>query len=76
MITSWKRGHKIVWHDGDWYYADSELLSTDERPCVRCNKMPTPEGHDACLGHIQGVKSACCGHGVHAPIIARNCDAR
>ena len=26
--------------------------------------MPTKEGYDACLGHVKGAKSACCGHGV------------
>jgi hypothetical protein len=26
--------------------------------------MPTKEGYDACLGYIEGAKSACCGHGV------------
>jgi len=26
--------------------------------------MPTPEGHDACLGKLPGVGAACCGHGV------------
>ena len=31
--------------------------------------MPTPEGHDACLGAIPGAAAACCGHGVQAPYI-------
>jgi hypothetical protein len=29
--------------------------------------MPTKEGYDACLDHIDGVSSACCGHGVEEP---------
>lgn len=33
--------------------------------CVKCGLLPTPEGHDGCLGtlpeHI--VMNACCGHG-------------
>jgi hypothetical protein len=36
----------------------------NERPCTYCGKMPTPEGHDACLGRIPDVIHACCGHGV------------
>jgi hypothetical protein len=32
-------------------------------PCVVCGQLPTTEGHDACLGTLPGVKSACCGHG-------------
>ena len=35
-----------------------------EKPCVRCGRMPLPTGEDACLGHIPGLSSACCGHGV------------
>ena len=32
--------------------------------CVTCNKPPTPEGHDGCLGTLQGnIMNACCGHG-------------
>lgn len=31
--------------------------------CNRCNRPPTPEGFDACLGRLPGVKNACCGHG-------------
>lgn len=26
--------------------------------------MPTKEGYDACIGYVEGVKSACCGHGI------------
>jgi hypothetical protein len=32
-------------------------------PCELCGQLPTPEGHDACLGTLPGVKFACCGHG-------------
>lgn len=32
-------------------------------PCKECNKPPTPEDHDACLGTLVGVMNACCGHG-------------
>jgi len=32
--------------------------------CNKCNKPPTKEGHDGCLGVLQGnVRNACCGHG-------------
>lgn len=36
----------------------------DTLRCVRCDRSPTPEGYDACLGHLPGVDTACCGHGV------------
>lgn len=41
-------------------------------PCIRCGKHPTPEGHDACLGQLPGVKYACCGHGVEHGYIIYN----
>jgi hypothetical protein len=43
------------------------------KPCVKCGKLPTKEGHDACLGTLPGVIDACCGHGVkEAYIIFEN----
>lgn len=61
--TSYCRGHKII-YNGAWKYADGSQM--DNRPCKRCGKPPTPEGHDACLGHVKGATAACCGHGVEA----------
>jgi hypothetical protein len=37
---------------------------TEELKCTRCQKPPTREGHDQCLGRLPGVTAACCGHGV------------
>lgn len=61
-------------HEGSELY--SEINPISKRPCPQCHQLPTKEGHDACLGHLKGVRSACCGHGVedgyivweHAPI--------
>lgn len=59
--------------ENPWRYADNdEIYISDgkhERPCKRCGKMCTEEGHDACLGTIPGVYSACCGHGVGDPFV-------
>jgi hypothetical protein len=68
MIRAFDRGWPIHW-DGVWRYEDGEPLS--DRPCARCGKPPTPEGHDACLGHLDGVVAACCGHGVAEPYVLR-----
>jgi hypothetical protein len=69
-VTSYKRGHPIEWDGSQWVYSDTkEPIKDNERPCARCGRMPTPEGHDACLGHIKGAKAACCGHGVEDPYI-------
>lgn len=34
-------------------------------PCNHCDKLPTKEGHDGCIGTlpIEEVMNACCGHG-------------
>ncbi len=31
--------------------------------CDRCGLDRTPEGNDGCVGTLEGVKNACCGHG-------------
>ncbi len=64
MITSFSRGHKIIFLKGAWFYQDKGESVENERPCKKCKKYPTKEGYDACIGFIQGAKSACCGHGV------------
>jgi len=66
MVTSFSRGHLTVWipDKNKWIYADTKELIDEKRTCIRCGKFPTKEGHDACLGHIENVSSACCGHGI------------
>lgn len=69
-ITGYKRGHKYH-YDGKKteVYADTGESTDTERPCKRCGQMPTPDGHDACIGHLPGVIGACCGHGVEVGYI-------
>jgi hypothetical protein len=31
--------------------------------CSHCRKDRTKEGHDGCIGTLNGVMNACCGHG-------------
>lgn len=64
IVTSYSRGHKIIYLNNEWVYADTLESADIERPCSKCNCYPTKEGYDACLGHIEGVESACCRHGV------------
>lgn len=72
MVTAHSRGHKIIYKDNKWVYADNEVpIEKEERPCARCGRMPTPEGYDACLGFIEGATSACCGHGVEEPYLIK-----
>lgn len=72
MVIAYSRGHQIEYVDGKWLYSDNKQPFDDSRPCKKCGKMPTKEGYDACLGHVSGVTSACCGHGVDAPYYVDN----
>ena len=72
MVKSYSRGHEIFFDGSIWRYCDNDNpLDSEERPCKRCGKMPTAEGYDACLGHIEGAVSACCGHGVEPSYVVK-----
>ncbi len=60
---------------GQAYYVDNDEPFDEDnpRPCPQCHQLPTPEGHDACLGTIRGACAACCGHGVEMGYIAWDC---
>jgi hypothetical protein len=68
MVHSFNRGHEIIFIDDSWVYKDNGLELYD-RECKRCGKYPTKDGYDACVGKIDGAKSACCGHGVEKPYV-------
>ena len=65
-IWTYFRGHKAFWSEElqDWVYFDTEEIVNDKRPCKKCGESPTPDGYDACIGNVEGVEYACCGHGV------------
>ena len=70
MVKSYSHGHEIYFDGNKWLYTDTDAaIDGQERPCKRCGQMPTREGYDACLGHIAGATSACCGHGVENPFV-------
>lgn len=60
------RGHEIEFTNGEWIYSDTKepTASTwESRSCGHCGLHNTKEDHDGCLGTLQGVMNACCGHG-------------
>ena len=58
------RGHKIVFKNGEWLYADTMTPTVNnQRNCGECGKANTLDGHDGCLGGLPNVMNACCGHG-------------
>ncbi|KKN77727.1 hypothetical protein LCGC14_0357010 [marine sediment metagenome] len=65
--TSYQRGWPIKALGKQWVYVDTCTPITVQRSCRKCRCMPTDLGHDACLGSIEGVVSACCGHGIEKP---------
>jgi len=67
VAKAYTRGNEIHFV-GEWVYEDG-VSSTHERPCVRCGRLPTTEGYDACLGFIPGAVSACCGHGIEKSFV-------
>lgn len=71
MVKSFARGHEIYLKNGKWYYLDNDEEYKDQRPCKRCGHFPTKEGHDYCLGNMEGIAAACCGHGITESYIIR-----
>lgn len=67
MIRTQHRGHKVIF-DNQWVYEDSgESIKGNDRECIRCGRMPTETGADACLAKLEScehIVAACCGHGV------------
>jgi hypothetical protein len=39
------------------------LEGVGKEVCGHCNLKRTPEGHDGCIGTLENVRNACCGHG-------------
>lgn len=64
MTKSYSRGHEIYYDGIIWRYTDTKGIFDDSRSCNRCGQYPTKDGHDACLGEIEGAVACCCGHGV------------
>lgn len=65
--TNLLRGHGIEQINGVFVYSDTKEPTAENykaRPCGHCGRHNTPEGHDACIGALDNVKNACCGHGV------------
>jgi len=65
------RGHDVIYDEvsEQWVYEDDLSSASYERPCIRCGKMPTADGHDACIANLPGVINACCGHGIDEPYV-------
>jgi len=66
MVKSKNRGNDIEFINNVWIYSDSQepvASNHTHKPCGHCDRAYTEEGHDGCLGTLQGLMNACCGHG-------------
>lgn len=68
-ITGYNFGHPIKYDSvkEEWFYKDGKANTDEvyqELVCPKCNMKPTEKGHDPCIANLEGVKYACCGHGV------------
>ncbi|KZX13492.1 hypothetical protein [Methanobrevibacter filiformis] len=74
--TRLSRGHEVIiqWPIGkEDVYADTREIADESRPCTKCGQMPTSEGHDSCIGYVEGADYVCCGHGKeHGIIMLKN----
>ncbi len=60
------RGQDVVEFNGEWFFCDtgeSVRGTWMNTPCGHCSRIRTTEGYDRCLGTLDGVRNACCGHG-------------
>lgn len=65
--TSYCFGYKIYFKDNSWYYFhNDELIDETTTPlkCKECGMTETESGVDPCIGVLEGVSNACCGHGI------------
>lgn len=42
---------------------NKRLYDWEKEPCKNCKMYKTYEGHDGCIGELDGLMNACCGHG-------------
>jgi hypothetical protein len=63
MTYSRNRGRYIEFHDGKWYFSDTQEEINGKVKCNHCGMEMKDDEYDSCLGKLPGVKYACCGHG-------------
>ena len=68
---AFSRGWPVEWVEAGqrWIWSDTGQPLDIRRVCRQCGQPPTADGYDACLGYLEGVTAACCGHGVTEPVV-------
>jgi hypothetical protein len=66
-------GNPVVFKKKKWYLKATGQKVTPKLKrtlrCPRCGMSPTEAGHDPCIADMEGVRNACCGHGVEYPYV-------
>jgi len=67
--TGYVRGNPVHWDGEHWRLEDGQILGANgvDPPCARCGAIAASGAPDPCVGFIEGLVSACCGHGVELP---------
>lgn len=65
MVRSSLHGYDTYYDGESWRYKDNDKIIDVEskRPCAKCGKPPSENGHDSCISNLGRVTNACCGHG-------------
>ena len=73
MVTSQSQGYNIYYDNTamQWKYEDNnEIFNSKKlRPCQKCKEVPLLDQYDGCIGYLDSVIYACCGHGIHKPYV-------
>lgn len=72
MVEGYIFGQAVTYDDDAGcfrYVRDGVKVTKPPRACERCGRRhqycwQCKDYHDACIGHIDGASSVCCGHGV------------
>lgn len=59
------RGNAVTWDGSTWRTADGRDATACALRCPRCDVDLQPGDPDACIGVVEGIAGACCGHDVH-----------
>lgn len=61
----YSRGNGVFYYDHlqEAFYEDGTPFD-DTRPCTKCGVACGTDDPDPCLGWLDGVDYACCGHGI------------
>lgn len=72
QLGCWLAGYRfsVEWEDGQKEVDPLGAYDNRRDPCPECGRIGElcslcdGQTHDPCLGHIEGARSACCGHGL------------